>query len=245
MITKMHPNRKKVPALPETKFTLIELLVVIAIIAILAAMLLPALSSARAQARTSQCVNNKRMLMMIALQYNDDYGAIWYNSGMWTDPYVAGGYFQEKEKSATGGIPISINHIPILHCTTAEIRPDSYKWPDDSVTGMLNIYWSLECDGVTWSKGSGYKKDRANWYWDLSQCPDSSSVPLFADTGIAGSNFDKFNFTASGTNMKLRHNKLAVVAFLDGHAAALGVPEMKATMPSSFTLTNVIPADSN
>lgn len=57
-------------------FSLLELLVVVAILAILTAILFPAFSRAREQARRSSCASNLRQIFLAHYQYKEDYDGV-------------------------------------------------------------------------------------------------------------------------------------------------------------------------
>ncbi len=109
-----------------TGFTLIEVLVVVAIIALLVAILLPALSSARRQARTVQCATNLRTIghaLVFYLQANQD-----------TLPSAGSGGFELLHKytqklSVTASPPYS----PWLNPTARAVGISWYLCPGDEI----------------------------------------------------------------------------------------------------------------
>ena len=190
-------------------FTLIELLVVIAIIAILAAMLLPALNSAREKAKEIKCVNIKKQLGMSLQLYMDD-----------SDGTIPG--------AVVDNLPIAcklsdLKYIPYPRtkyfggeCPSAAKKAIKWTGNDSNISmGACYNYWKRYGTLVSY-KITRLKRVAERSYWADTRATSNwgGSDGCFAYASIAETN---------PWHSNQRNN---VIGFLDGHAVALRYVEM-------------------
>lgn len=213
-------------------FTLIELLVVIAIIAILAAMLLPALSKAKAKAQGIRCLSNTKQISVAVIMYTTDYNDQFATGGHW----IAG----DSPGLDWGTSPDNINKAQLLDSSVCPIAgflksSDIFKCPADTYAAQNgDRVRSISFNGVLGSKPTVKSTTPKQYFGDIGTAtkmsallkPGPSAVWVLLDEQADSINDSLFmldpGYPAGSETWRdlpaSYHNNAGSFSFADGHS---------------------------